>query len=221
VPTCPGWTLADLVEHHGSTHRWVAHVVRQRAQQRIRSREVDVELPDGPAGYPEWLAEGAKSLLATLRATAPDTPLWTWGADRHARFWPRRVLHEAVVHRADAELALGHERHVDPDTAVDGIDEFLTNLPHAHWLAERLRELPGDGQSLHLHATDRDGEWMITMGAEGFTWQHGHGKGTVAVRATASDLLLLVYGRRQPGDERLTVFGDQQLLASWLAKTAF
>ena len=27
VPTCPAWTLADLVEHIGSTQRWVNRLV--------------------------------------------------------------------------------------------------------------------------------------------------------------------------------------------------
>ena len=221
VPTCPGWTVADLVKHHGTTHRWIEHIVRRRAQERIWSREVDLGLPDDEAHYPAWLATGVGPLLATLREIDPDTPLWTWGADRHARFWPRRLLHEAAIHCADAELALGGTPRIEPDTAVDGVDEFLANLPYAHWVAPRLRQLPGDGATLHLHATDCDGEWMITIGADGFTWSRGHGKGTVAVRATASDLMLLVYGRLQASDERLTVYGDQRLLAQWLEKTAF
>jgi uncharacterized protein (TIGR03083 family) len=221
VPSCPGWTMADLVKHHGTTHRWVEHVVRHRQKERIRSREVRLDLPDDVASYPEWLAEGAASLVATLRATDPDTSMWTVGADQHARFWARRVLYEAVVHRADAELALGREPAIDPETAVDGIDEFLTNLPFFEWIADGVRDLGRHSDTLHLHATDCDGEWMITLRPDGVTWGHGHGKGTVAVRATASDLLLLTYGRLRPADGRYVVFGDQQLLDHWLKACAF
>ncbi|MGH3329078.1 MAG: maleylpyruvate isomerase family mycothiol-dependent enzyme [Streptomycetales bacterium] len=221
VPSCPGWTIAVLVKHHGSTHRWVEHVVRTRANERVRSRDVEIGLPDDEADYPVWLAAGVASLVAALRAVDPDAPMWTWGPDRHARFWSRRVLHEAVVHRADAELALGREPLIAPRTAVDGIDEFLTNLPFAPRVAERLRELGGEGATLHLHSTDADGEWMITLQPDGFTWARGHGKGTVAVRAPASDLLLLTYGRRKPAADRFAVFGDQRLLERWLETSAF
>jgi hypothetical protein len=62
---------------------------------------------------------------------------------------------------------------------------------------------------------------MVTLHPGGPRWERGHGKGTVAVRGAVSDLLLLIYGRNRPDDERFTVFGDQGLLADWLAKTAF
>ena len=28
VPTCPGWTVRDLVAHQGMVHRWAAALVR-------------------------------------------------------------------------------------------------------------------------------------------------------------------------------------------------
>lgn len=221
VPSCPDWTVADLVRHLGSTHRWVEHLVRHRAQQRVRPREVEIDQPNDEADRPAWLAAGANRLVASLRATDSDTPVWTWGADQHVRFWSRRMLHETVIHRADAELALGRDVYVDPSTAVDGIEEFLTNLPYVRRGAEGVPELDRPGQTLHLHSTDTDGEWMITLQEKGFSWERGHHKGTVAVRATASDLLLLTYRRLRPGDGRCTVFGDHTLLASWLERTAF
>jgi hypothetical protein len=54
--------------------------------------------------------------------------------------------------------------------------------------------LSGVGGSVHLHATDGDGEWFIETG-DGLTWTRAHEKGDVAVRGTTSDLLLLVWGR--------------------------
>jgi hypothetical protein len=86
--------------------------------------------------------------------------------------------------------------------------------------AEPLRKLGRAGETLHLHATDHHGEWMITLGPDGVSWERGHGKGSVAVRGTTSDLLLLTYGRLRPDDERFAVFGDQELLSSWLAAAA-
>lgn len=223
VPTCPGWTVADLVRHHGTTHRWVEHIVRTRASERVWSRDVVTDAPDDDRDLAAWLAAGAERLLVTLRAAGPDLPVWSWGADQHARFWSRRVLYEAVIHRADAELALGRVPHIDRDTAVEGIEEFLTNLPNARWVAERLEELLGNGHTVHLHATDAGagGEWMISLPPDGVAWKRGHGKATVAVQAQAGDLLLLIYGRLRPAGERFAVFGDQLLLERWLEKSSF
>jgi uncharacterized protein (TIGR03083 family) len=183
VPTCPGWTLAELVEHHGTTHRWMEHVVRCRAQARISSRDVPIDVPDDKADYPAWLTTGGTSLLATLGATDPEATVWTrFGTANRAGFWPRRVLFEAVIHRADAELALRRTPLIDSGIAVDGVDELLTILPGARWVVERLREFDRPGATLRLHATDAEGEWMITAQPDGLTWQRGHGSADVAVR---------------------------------------
>ncbi|MCW2882556.1 MAG: hypothetical protein JWQ95_6656 [Sphaerisporangium sp.] len=222
VPTCPGWTVGKLLKHVGLTHRWAEHIVRNRVQERLSSREVPVTLPDDDSGYPGWIAKGGESLVATLRSAGPDAPAWSWGPVQGSGFWARRMLHESVVHRADAEIALGREPRIDAATASDGVDELLTNLGTAAWIAERLAELRGSGETLHFHATDVDagGEWTVTLEPEGFTWEHGHGKGDVAVRGTASDLLLLLYGRLDP-DGPFEVFGNRDLLTRWKEKTAF
>jgi uncharacterized protein (TIGR03083 family) len=220
VPTCPGWTIADLVKHHGTTHRWVEHLVRHRATERIWSRDVPLDLPENESQYPAWLAAGGSAALRTLRAAGPDTPVWSHGADQHVRFWPRRLLFEAVVHLADAELALGRRPQIDGETAADGVDELLQHLPFAARVAENIRQLGLDGEAVHLYATDTGTEWVIKIGGGGFTWERGHSEGTATARATAGDLLLLVYGRLRPEHERITTAGDRELLASWLAATA-
>jgi uncharacterized protein (TIGR03083 family) len=220
VPTCPGWTMADLIAHHGRSQRRVEHVVRHRSQQPVWSKDVPAGLPDATTGYPAWFAEGVAPLIATLRSADPVIPMWTNGADRHTRYWARRILYEAVVHRADAELAVGRTPVIDTLTAVDGIDELLTNLPCFSWVAERQRGLGRDGDTLHLRSTDIDAGWVITLGRDGFDWHRGGAAAVATAAGTAGDLLLLVYGRFKPADDRLTVSGDQQLLTGWLTKSA-
>ncbi len=220
VPSCPGWTIADLVKHHGTSQRRVEYVVRQRSQQPVWSKDVETGIPDDPADYPAWLAAGIGPLVATLRAADPDTPMWTNGVDQHASYWARRILYEAVVHRADAELALGRKPYVDADTAANGIDEFLMNLLCFSWVAERIRMLHRDGQTLHLHATDSVGGWAIHLQCGAFTWERGHRQGTVAVQGSTSDLLLLICGRLSASGGNFAVFGDDGLLTVWLENSA-
>jgi len=220
VPTCPGWTVARLVKHTGIIHRWVTEIVATRADARIDQRSLDVGLPDSDAGYPAWLASGAAPLAATLRAAGPDTAVWAWGPVQRSGWWARRMLHETTVHRADAEVAAGLIPEIDPVAAADGIEEFLGNLPVALRPAEHLASLPA-GASLHLHATDSDGEWLIRFpDGGGVEWSRGHAKATAALRGPVAELLLFTYGRVPGTDPRLTVFGDPAVLESWQEKTA-
>ncbi|WP_084963847.1 maleylpyruvate isomerase family mycothiol-dependent enzyme [Thermoactinospora rubra] len=214
VPTCPGWTLGDLVWHVGVAHRWAERIVGTRASARVPIREVAAS-PEGD--LVEWLRSGGEALVATLRAADPDEPVWAWGEDQHQRFWARRMLFETRVHRADVELALGLSPAIAPALAADGIEEFLANLPHARSISSRLADFESHGQTLHLHATDAEGEWTVTM-PPAYSWRRGHAKGDVALRGPVADLLLVVYGRLGP--EAVTVFGDRELLERWLAATA-
>ncbi|MER6950233.1 maleylpyruvate isomerase family mycothiol-dependent enzyme [Nonomuraea sp. NPDC000554] len=221
VPTCPGWTLADLTKHHGTTHRWMEQLVRRRVTERVWSRDIPLDLPQDTAAYPAWLAGSVTLSLRTFRSADPDAPNWTHGADQHVRFYPRRLLFEAVVHLADAELALGRLPRIAPGIAADGIDEFLENLPYYSWIAEPVSRLKRDGERLALTATDTGDTWLITLGA-GCTWETGRGdtSAAVAVRGPCSDLLLLTYGRLRPADTgRLRVTGDGELLGAWLGAT--
>ncbi len=220
VPTCPGWTVGRLVRHVGTTHRWVEHIVRHRVQQRMSSRDVVADVPDDEAGYLAWLGSGAERLVGLLRGTDPDTPLWNvLGTAHRAAFWPRRMLHEALIHRADAELALGGDPKIDTDLAVDGIDEILTHLPGASWVADRIRALGPADQRIQFACADA--AWLVRLGSDGCTVARRLGPATVAVRAAVSDLLLVAYGRLGPRDRRLEVLGDRGLLESWTAATAF
>ncbi|MFI8911188.1 maleylpyruvate isomerase N-terminal domain-containing protein [Streptomyces sp. NPDC053513] len=226
VPTCPGWTLADLTRHLGAVHRWADHLVRTRATVRVHLKDLPLDPPSHPAAYADWLTEGAATVLTTLRATAPDLPVWSPGADPHARYYPRRLLSEAVVHLADAELALGGAAGaIDPRTAADAIDHFLTDAPYIPWIAEPLAHLGRDGAVLRLAARDTGTVRTLVLGGGGFTWtREGRGSGavgpTASVEADTGELLLLLHRRYAADDPRFTHTGDRELLDDWLAATA-
>ncbi|WP_219419441.1 maleylpyruvate isomerase family mycothiol-dependent enzyme [Pseudonocardia nigra] len=211
VPACPGWSLRNLLTHVGRGHRWAAAIVAQRADARVDMRSV----PDGkpPADVEAavvWLIDSSRLLLDAVAATGADTEVWTFTGPRPAAWWVRRRLHESVVHRADAAFALGVPYAVDADLAADGVSEWLSLL--AARRADADRPLLAGDATLHLHATDdglgADGEWMVRGGASGISWEHGHGKGSAAVRGAAVDLLLAAMRRIPADDTRLQVLGD-------------
>lgn len=220
VTTCPGWTFADLVRHHGATHRWAAHVVGVRACEPVSARDVPLALPADPSGLPAWTAESAGLSLAVLRKVDPEAPIWSCGADQHVAAYARRLLFEAVVHLADAELSLGREPDIAAGTAADGVEEFLENLPHLPRLARPVAALPAG--TVRLTAADTGAAWTVAFGPDGFSWTRTAGPAPSAeVTGTAADLLLFVHGRRAPGDPRLTVAGDPAVVESWRAATVF
>lgn len=230
VPSCPEWTLGDLITHLGRGHRWAAAIVSRRAAEPVPADAVPgAEAPEDPVARSEWLRESAAQVVEAVREVGPETPVWALRLpDGRARFWLRRRLHEAIVHRADASFALGRSFEVSPELAADGVSEWL-ELLSSPGAAERRPEtwgrLAGGGETLHFHATDEGlgeaGEWFVRRTPGGVEWEHGHAKGDVAVRAPAATLLLALLGRVPLDDARLDVLGDRALLDHWAAHTPF
>lgn len=219
VPSCPEWTVADLAKHLGGVHRWATHLVATLAPVRDRAPQ-DPTRPDATGtadDWADWLAAGGRTLVATLRAADGDAPMWSWGDGTDVAWWTRRQLHETLVHRIDAHLAAGSDWTVDPDVAVDAIDEHLGNIAASAYFSAGVAHLKGEG-SLHLHATDTEGEWMIELRDDGFDISHAHGKGTVAARGAAADLLAAVTNRGTT--DSLEIFGDADLLQWWMTNSA-
>jgi uncharacterized protein (TIGR03083 family) len=186
VAACPAWTLRDLVEHLGSVHRWATEIVRTGEAQRLEEHEVD--------DLAAWFAEGAAGLIETLAAADPAAACWSFTTDQRAGFWVRRQALETVVHRWDAERALGEPGRIDPTLAVDGISEVVELMTPRQ---VRLGRLPPLESSIELRATDTGGSWLL-----------GDGPATGSVEATAEELLLLLWHRADADDPRVRTTGD-------------
>ncbi|KWX04476.1 hypothetical protein TH66_07880 [Carbonactinospora thermoautotrophica] len=227
VPTCPEWTLAQLVAHVGQAHRWATAIVVRRSPEPLALEDVDdLRVPEDAAERAEWLRAGAARLVEAVREAGPETPVWTFTDEHYAGFWVRRMLYETLVHRADAELTVGRAVTLDPELAADGISEGLGLLTSSAAAANpAVAGLRGDGQTLHFHATDEGlgeaGEWVVRRTPSGVVWEHGHVKADVAVRARAADLLLVLQRRIPPSAPRIEVLGDEELFHHWLDHTAF
>ncbi|MCX4551405.1 maleylpyruvate isomerase family mycothiol-dependent enzyme [Streptomyces sp. NBC_01500] len=226
VPTCPEWSLGELVRHVGRAHRWAEVIVRTKASEAVPDDQVPDSAGPGdtePAALGAWLAAGAERLVATLRAAGPDVEVWSWAGEQHSGFWARRMVHETVIHRADAALATGVAFEVDAEVAGDTIEEWLEIVAFAAASGDpHAVELRGAGRSLHLHATDvPDAEWLIELTEDGFEWRRAHEKATVAVRGPLADVLLVFYRRLPADSDRVEVLGDTELLDFWLERASF
>lgn len=228
VPTCPDWTLEQLVLHMGGALRWAGTLVRTRAPKNIPDEQVP--RGDGPekqgdaAALDAWLAEAGELVVDALREAGPEAEVWSWAGHRTSGFWARRMAHEITVHRADATLAAGLPYEVAPDIAADAIDEWLEIV---EVLGRRRGTEPPlrAGAGVHLHATDAapelNAEWLVEGTGDGFVWRRGHEKAAVALRGPLTSVLLAFYGRLPLDGSGLEVVGDRDVLEFWLERATF
>jgi uncharacterized protein (TIGR03083 family) len=207
VPSCGDWTMFDLCAHVARLHRWVIEIVEMRPDPPSQSWK-KYPYPEGDAII-DYVDEGYQ-LLADALASAPANDVaWSWTDQFTVAFWARRQTNELAVHRWDAQVACSEPEPIDREVAVDGISELFDLLPFRN----AGPPAPGNGETMHLHCIDGDGEWLIHLDPDGVHVETVHAKGDVAARGTASDLYLFTWGR-VPID-RLEVFGDSSLLARW------
>lgn len=211
VPACPGWDLARLIGHLGRVHRMALAVVTTGALAPAPASSLEAP-PDDHDALRAYYRTSADALVTALRETSPDAPAWTFlGGPDVVAFWSRRQAQEHSIHRWDAEGAIGGGSPIAPELAVDGIDEYFL-MGNRH-LAKRPEFSLGG--TVHLHCTDIEGEWMLDITGGTVTITKEHGKGAAAIRGTASDLVLGLWGRIPLTDaDRFAHFGDPAPIAA-------
>ena len=211
VECCPGWDVSELVWHLMEVHYFWASIVEGLIED---PNEVpEIPRPDTEAELLAGFRQGVDRLTGILASATQSAPVWTWSHQKDVAFVTRHQVQEAAVHRWDAENAAGREFSIDPDIAADSIDEFLE-----HSTPGRYKEAVPMGGTLHIHATDIEGEWLLTEDdPETLRVERGHAKGDAALRGTASDLLLIMY-RRYPV-ARGEIIGDAGVVERFLART--
>ena len=201
VPSCPGWTAADLSRHVGEVYLHKTLAMRDGA-------EPDPWPPEGIAdAEPIALLDRAYAgLTGEFAARQPGDPAGTWySPDQTVGFWIRRMAQETVIHRIDAELAAGQPAAPVPaGLAVDGIDELL-KIFLAYGVAEWgdyftgiLAASPG-----RTYTVRTDGAaWRVRTGPGLVAVEDGAGGGTadVTISGPPAALLRWVWNREDPSE---------------------
>ncbi len=165
VPTCPEWTVRDLVAHQGMVHRWAAALVRGERDVDPNAFEAEGRAEADPV---RWLRVGAVELAETLTRARADTRALVFLDDAPAprEFWARRQCHETTVHAVDAlAAALGRcpteeETWIDRDLAVDGVDELLGGF----LTRPRSRLRCEEDAVLVVAPDDTEDWWQVSLG---------------------------------------------------------
>jgi uncharacterized protein (TIGR03083 family) len=207
IPSCPDWTLKDLLAHVAGANRWVNKCVSEglAAQERV--------LPLGPDGREElveWFNQSTDELLSVLSGTPPDELVWTpiRGA-LGSVWWRRKAALEAAIHRTDAGNALrAGPEIIDAQLALDGIDEYAEEFLPLMLLG--VAELPPVTAVL-LSPNDIDESRTLSLVVAGDDRDPGIPR--VELKASASDLLLWMWNRVP--EATLTVSGDDTVVQWW------
>lgn len=210
VPSCPGWTIADLVRHVGEVYLHKVECMRLGSHPE----------PWPPAGIKAeepvaLLDRSYAALTAEFAARDPRDAAFTWyGPDQTVGFWLRRMAQETVVHRVDAEIAAGVEiTEIPDDVALDGIDEFLVAFVEygsKTWPDEYGGVLAAtDGRSVRLETSGA--AWLIRPTPEAVEVRASDVDGAAAVVSGKPPALLLWAWNRTGGGE-ITTSGDAELV---------
>lgn len=203
VPTCPEWSVLDLVAHQGMIHRWA----------RSNLLGIDPEDPEvweregrSSADPLVWLRDGAESLQQTVAQVPDDVRARVFLKDAPVPrvFWARRQCHETTIHAVDAQsAALGRAPKaeevdwVDQDVALDGIDELLGGF-----LTRRRERLRTDEESVLVVAPDASPWWWeVSLGPRPALTHRRRGpvgEGDWVLTGTATELYLRLWNRGVP-----------------------
>lgn len=199
VPSCPGWTLADLTYELAALAAFWADVVEHG---RLSPDGWSTPARPEEEHLVEWFRRQFAHLERVLVMAEPDQPTWTPVGVQEAAWVIRRMAHETAVHLWDALDATGAAEPIDPALAADGIEEFLVCCA-----GRRLPGAPAVGGRIELVASDTGGAWRTA----------GIGEADAVVTGTASDVLLVLW-RRLPLDA-VQIDGDRSVAERFVAGT--
>ena len=169
VPTCPEWTVIDLLAHTGMVHRWALAAIRGDRETMGDAELIEEEgrtTPD-PA---RWLRAGAEQVAQALDEATDDLEAMVFlkEAPPPKLFWARRQCHETTIHALDAVAARDGRRLTaadawfDAELAADGVDELLVGF----WQRGRSGPRAEHPYRAVVRATDLDAGWLLEVGPD-------------------------------------------------------
>lgn len=187
VPSCPGWTVADVASHVAMVYE---HKVRVMADSAWPDPWPPADFADRPAV--DFLRDAKSDLFDEFaRHEMTDTTTTFSADDSTIAFWARRMALEITIHRLDGELAHEAATPVSAEVAVDGIDEILRVMLAGPWW---------DGRVDTAHPIDA----AVAVETDGSRWVCD----VTARRVTVSD--------QAPTPPVTTITGDPEAVFRWL-----
>ncbi|RSM74406.1 maleylpyruvate isomerase family mycothiol-dependent enzyme [Kibdelosporangium aridum] len=160
APTCPKWTVKDLVEHIAQVHNMVVEGLKLG---RDDKRPAIAQLPEDWDELVAWWDAKRMEMVTALGEADPAKQAWSFIPEMGTYgWWARRQAHETAIHRLDAEHAQSEKVPTllfDSELAADGIDEVLATMSVYRARAKRP-EVTVEG-TLLVHAADAGRAWIL------------------------------------------------------------
>jgi uncharacterized protein (TIGR03083 family) len=210
VPSCPGWTMTDLVRHVGEVYLYKVECMRL-------GRHSEVWPPEGMNDEPplQLLDRGYAALADAFDARRPDDYTFTWyEPDQTVGFWIRDMAQETVIHRVDAELGAGASIDAIPDDlAADGIDELLVAFVQYDTALrpERFAELFASANGRTVKVITPQQSWLLSLTSKGLRVDESDvDSPSATVEGPAPGVLLWLWNRSQTPPATV---GDDEAIA--------
>ena len=218
VPSCPDWSVADLIYHLGEVQSFWRTLLENPS---ATPDDVTALLRPPDHELEQVFESITRELHTALESRKPAEACWSWSPRGGTVGWvARRQHHEALIHLADLQLVVdGETSEIDPVTAVDGVDEMidvmLDDFPawmtyDPRWLVDlAIDENAGGGRERlmtvgFLSGTSPDTSKKYTDLPAARLAEYG--EPDVTVRGRASDMDLWLWGRGSI--DALRVVGD-------------
>lgn len=167
VPTCPDWNAEDLLWHFTDVHGFWAEILRAGAVSDEDVEAIEANKPARPADRTTTIAmlvERTRFLIDELAARSDSDAAWSWfPPDQTVGFTRRMQMHEATMHRVDAELTAGLDSAPIPDkVAADGIAHAIEGM-WAWWGTNPGFDFVPVHGSIELNSTSGQ-QWLVQPG---------------------------------------------------------
>ena len=164
VPTCPGWTVLDLVAHQGMVHRWAASHLRGEPSSRPnRSSARGASRPTSSAGSttarPRSCRRSSTRRTTSTRSSSSRTPPHRACSGLGGSATRRRSTPSTRSGPGSGGRPRADETWIRPAVALDGIDELLVGF------VTRRREgaSPGSPTRLLVRPDSADVAWLVDL----------------------------------------------------------
>ncbi len=212
VVTCPAWDGRALLAHQAMVHRWAAATVRGDDAGSVPNQTV---IRETIADLPGYFRDGLDDLLRALRDAPDDLQAMVFLNDAPPAklFWPRRQAHETTIHMVDAvsarvgRLPTAAEATVDPDLALDGIDELLAGF----FTRGKSKLFDGAEFDVLVAPDDSDRRWSLHIAERMTTTPGEQGVPALTITGPAAAIYLGLWNR----GEELRVTGDATVMERW------
>jgi len=208
VPSCPGWSTNDLAKHMAHVYLGQAYVVETGSQAKNKEHLAPYPRTDDAMKFMTW---GFEAITKALDINRTERPTWSWHHNDHSvDFWFRRMAHETVIHRIDAEQAVSTVSKIDEVFALDGVDEVLDFLP----LMGSWPEVPNvDFGIVSIVATtkSRSQVWDLNFTDKAATVSaadQANASARLVISGDAEAMDLYLWGRIDSSDSRISITGE-------------